>query len=147
MKKTDKQDKKSKSQEVIQDFGMRGWKQSSILKPAAQFELAHLKSRSPKNPIWFQWAKFTQDAWCVAQANWNVFPLMLLASCVNTPIDISRFHLLALYTRVRPVWIRSVARGPSCKFEGINNNVQKESVLELSGITALETHTHTNTEG
>ena len=35
-----------------------------------------------------------------AHANRNVFPLMLLASSVNTPIDNNRSHLLALCVRV-----------------------------------------------
>ena len=41
-------------------------------------------------------AQFTQDARCNAHANWNIFPLMLLACSVNTPIDDNRSHLLAL---------------------------------------------------
>ncbi len=45
-------------------------------------------------------SKFTQDARRDAQANWNVFPLMLFASSVNTPIHINRSHLLVLRVRV-----------------------------------------------
>ncbi len=41
------------------------------------------------------WAQSTQDAGRNAHANWNVFPLMLLACSVDTPIYINRSHLLA----------------------------------------------------
>ncbi len=41
-------------------------------------------------------AEFTQDARRDAHANWNLFPLMLLSSSVNTPIDNSGPHLLPL---------------------------------------------------
>ncbi len=44
-------------------------------------------------PVHPSQAKFIQDA----HANWNVFPLMLLASSVNTPNDNNRSHLLALH--------------------------------------------------
>ncbi len=53
----------------------------------------HFDKDSPK-------ARFTQDARRHARANWNVFPLMLLASSVNTPIDNNRSHLLALCLRI-----------------------------------------------
>ncbi len=45
-------------------------------------------------------ALFTQDAPRDAHANWNVFPLILLACSVNTPIDDNRSHLLRVASRV-----------------------------------------------
>ena len=40
------------------------------------------------------WGPFTQDAEAHLRANFRANPLMLLASCVNTPIDCSVFHNL-----------------------------------------------------
>ncbi len=40
-------------------------------------------------------AQSIQDAGRDAHANWNVFPLILLACSVDTPIHINRSHLLA----------------------------------------------------
>ncbi len=52
-------------------------------------------------------AQSTQDAGRDARTNWNIFPLMLLACSVNTPIHAHRFHLLCVGLRVaRPVWMR-----------------------------------------
>ena len=40
-------------------------------------------------------APSTQDAGRDRRTNWNIFPLMLLACSVDTPIHINRSHLLA----------------------------------------------------
>ncbi len=45
-------------------------------------------------------AQFTQDARRHPHANWNIFPLLLLASSVNTSIDNNRSYLLALCVHV-----------------------------------------------
>ncbi len=47
-------------------------------------------------------AQSTQDAGRDVRANWNVFPLMLLACSVDTPIDINRSHLLVSRCASRP---------------------------------------------
>ncbi len=46
------------------------------------------------------WGLIHTDARRDAHANWNVFPLVLLASSVNTPIDNKKSHLLVLPVRV-----------------------------------------------
>ena len=52
-------------------------------------------------------AQSTQDAGRNACTNSNIFPLMLLACSVDTPIHINRSHLLASRCMLRrcPVWI------------------------------------------
>ena len=48
------------------------------------------------------WAQSTQDAGRDAHANLNIFPLMLLACSVDTPIHINRSRLLALHCASPP---------------------------------------------
>ena len=53
-------------------------------------------------------------------ANWNVFPLMLLACSVDTPIHINRFHFLCIASRVLcGLGLRAPAYTPFARLEEI----------------------------
>ncbi len=62
------------------------------------------KPASTGGPLCLRWASLSQGlihtGHATRHANWNIFPLILLACSVNTPIDHNRSHLLRVASHV-----------------------------------------------
>ena len=104
-------------------FGRKKKPQYSQLEPRSQtppFQ-QQLSNTGQKNNE----AQSTQDAGRDACVNSNVFPLMLLACSVDTPIHINRSHLLAsrCASVPRPVWIGPVLHALTTMTMDVNENL------------------------